>query len=209
MKKIYTLLLLIFSIFFLYSCTYSTWEDFPDEYVRKIKLGDYNEENNTIMLFAEISLPEGIFADVEGTVVIQICLYCNIRLINNENKTNILLEDIPIYFNAAGDGTNIYPSKLNLEEYGKYNAQDIYSITLKEAKYRARLKQDVDGTNIITTEQSMTMLLAGGVGYAAAIIVAVILGINVNKSLTKRHERKKIEESKPKNYFDYREYNDE
>ena len=120
-----------------------------------------------------------------------------------------MLEDIPIYFNAAGDGTNIYPSKLNLEEYGKYNAQDIYSITLKEAKYRARLKQDVDGTNIITTEQSMTMLLAGGVGYAAAIIVAVILGINVNKSLTKRHERKKIEKSKPKNYFDYREYNDE
>ncbi len=197
-KKILLSLMLILNILLLSSCVQTTWEEFPTNLIDNAGVYEDYGNNNNYVLYITLNVPQEVFEEAdEYNIALDVVVFLNITYYDYNEMKYSMIEDFAFEARITESGPKKYKMEVELSTYldeENFNGK-ITSVKVDSAIYSVSL---MIGPAMESDEVMYKIVLNFGISilcaFAAYLITAVILGIIVNRSLTKKY--KKIQDDK-------------
>lgn len=195
MKKIFKVLIVTFSLLFLTSCTYTSWEEFPTSLVTSATFYNFNDDYNNYGFYVYINIPDEVFEEAgEYDITLNVEVYLDAYYYDYNESQYKTIEDIPVYAEITQPGSEKYKVEIKLSEF--LNDPDfkgqILSVSVDSAVYSISVgisngyMEYPNMTTDILLKFGLAIMISSGI----YILIVVVLGIIVNKNLTKKYKRK-------------------
>jgi hypothetical protein len=195
MKKFLKVLIITFSLLFLTSCTQTRWEEFPTSLVTNATFYNFNDDYNNYAFYVYINIPNEVFEEADGLdITLNIEVYLDAYYYDYNESQYRTIEDIPLCAQITKPGREKYKVEFNLSVF--LNDPDfkgqIMSVSVDSAVYSisVNVNDGYIGYPNMSTDILLKFGLAIMISFGIYVLIVVVLGVIVNKNLTKKYKRK-------------------
>ena len=190
-RKLLLTFVVLFSLFFVSSCTSTSWERFPDNMI-KYKERIYQEARDLQRLTFKINLPEEVFEELGEYYGVELKIYLDVSYKNPDTGVVETIQSIYVKTEVYSSGWNEYYGFLDISYFIKgYSNKNVVGCKFTYALYRVIVSNKsvnggpsygkiVKGFNTSLTIASVSMSLT-----------SIALGVFVNVKLTKMYKKPK------------------
>lgn len=188
-KKILIFLIFLISLFSLASCNMIEWNEFPTEFITETRYSKANDDYDSYNLYVYINVPKEVFEEAkEYNIVLNVLVYLDIIIYDYNTYSYRTIQDVEFQANVKQPGNVRYDM---LIEFSSYLADQDFKGAIQGMNVDSAIYSVSIGG--VTPDMEMSTDLIIGVfgsillAFICYLITVIVLGIVVNRSLTKKY----------------------
>ena len=193
-KKILLFLLLLISLFSLTSCVQTDWEEFPTEFITETRYSKANDDYDSYNLYVYINVPNAVFEEAnEYNIVLNVLVYLDIIIYDYNKYSYRTIQNVPFEAYITYPGNVRYDMLIEFSSYlDEPNFKgSIESVNVDSASYSISVSVNGVSPDIQTNTELLLGIFASIlIAFVCYILTIIILGVIVNRNLTKKYKKK-------------------